>query len=212
MFINLLSADPNLYFSLVIIITFSICFHEYCHARAALWQGDHTAAMQGHLTLNPLKQMGVLPIIMLLVVGISWGAVPVDPRNMRKKYSPALVAFAGPAANIALFLVFAFLAAISVKFGKNPVITISARDFLSSGAILNVVLFLFNMLPVPPLDGFNVFTYLFPAMNRINQEVRNGMLFLLLMIAFVSFGYFFYFGQFLTNLAIIAFLHIFNLF
>ncbi len=212
MFINLLSRDPNLYFSLVIIITFSICFHEYCHARAALWQGDHTAAMQGHLTLNPLKQMGVMSIIMLLVVGISWGAVPVNPGNMRKRYSDALVAFAGPAANIALFLTFAFLTAISVKFGKNPTITDSATNFLFSGAVLNVVLFLFNMLPVPPLDGFNVFTYLFPAMNRINQEIRNGMLFLLFMIAFVSFKYFYALGEFLTNLVIIAFFRILNLF
>ena len=212
MFINLLSRDPNLYFSLVIIITFSICFHEYCHARAALWQGDHTAAIQGHLTLNPLKQMGVMSIIMLLVVGISWGAVPVNPRNMRKKYSEALVSFAGPAANIALFLTFAFLTAISVKFGRNPAIRDSATNFLFSGAVLNVVLFLFNMLPVPPLDGFNVFTYLFPAMNRINQEIRNGMLFLLFMIAFVSFKYFYALGEFLTNLVIIAFFRILNLF
>lgn len=212
MFINLLFKDPNLYFSLVVIITFSICFHEYCHARVALWQGDHTAAMHGHLTLNPLKQMGVMSIIMLLVVGISWGAVPVNQNNMRKRYSDALVSSAGPVANLALFLVFAFLAAISMKFGKNISTTTSATSFLSAGAILNVVLFIFNMFPVPPLDGYNIFKFIFPKIFRFNQEVMNGLTFLLFMIALFSFEYFYRAGYLLTSIATLAFYYILNLF
>ena len=111
-----------------------------------------------------------------------------------------------------LFFVFAFLAAISVKFGKDFSTTTSATDFLSSGAILNIVLFIFNMFPVPPLDGYNIFTFLFPRIFRFNQEVMNGLTFLLFMIALFSFKYFYTVGYRLTDIAVLAFFHILNLF
>ncbi|MCK5845103.1 MAG: site-2 protease family protein, partial [Victivallales bacterium] len=87
----------------LLIIVFSICCHEYMHARTALWQGDDTAARTGHLTLNPLKQMGLISIFMLFMFGIAFGQVPVNPNKMRKPWGEALVSFAGPFANIALF-------------------------------------------------------------------------------------------------------------
>ena len=104
----------------LLVVVFSVCLHEYAHARAALWQGDATAAEQGHLTLNPLKQMGPMSLIMLLIIGIAWGAVPVNPGRMRHRYSDALVSFAGPATNLALFLVSSLLFAFSaLMFAKG---------------------------------------------------------------------------------------------
>ena len=83
-------------------------------------RGDSTAADQGHLTLNPLKQMGMFSLIMLLVAGITWGQVPVNPNMMRRRYSHALVAAAGPLTNIALFFIFCVLAFVAHNFFFRP--------------------------------------------------------------------------------------------
>ena len=104
LFINNLFRDPQFFFTWLVFIVFSICCHEFMHAYVALKQGDSTAADMGHLTLNPLKQMGLFSLIMLAVAGIAWGAVPVRPYLMRHRHSDALVAFAGPATNLGLFL------------------------------------------------------------------------------------------------------------
>ena len=95
-FISNLFTNPFLFFTVVLTVGFSVCVHEYSHARVALALGDPTAAITGHLTLNPLKQMGLLSIVMLLVLGICWGAVPVNPRLVTPR-KRALIALAGPA-------------------------------------------------------------------------------------------------------------------
>ncbi len=170
----------------VTLVVFSICCHEYAHAWMALREGDDTAAMLGHLTLNPLKQMGALSLIMLLLLGISWGSVPVNPRKMRHKYSSALVAFAGPLANLLLFLLFSILCAIA-EAKVSGTLKNSAFAFFFLGASFNAILFIFNMMPIPILDGFSIFSYLFPSIYRLNSEFRNAMIFLLFMFVFLSF-------------------------
>lgn len=182
------------YITWVTIVMFSICFHEFAHACMALREGDSTAATAGHLTMNPLKQMGMLSIVMLLVVGISWGAVPVNPYRMRARYSPALVAFAGPAAN--LFLVLAF-SCLYVVFNRQFGLELFNHT-LYIGAVLNTVLFLFNLLPVPMLDGWTVFSYLIPNLKAVSGEVRNAVTFIIIMLCFMTpvIGWFYSAGQF----------------
>ena len=171
----------------VFIVVFSVCCHEYAHARIALWQGDPTAADEGHLTLNPLKQMGVMSLLMLALIGISWGQVPVRPELMRKKCSEALVAFAGPAMNLLLFFAFAMLASIARLKGWSE----TADLFFVLGAIINIVLFLFNMVPAPPLDGWNVFNYFFPKVFSFHSEVGKGLTIFVFLGAIVFFNYFY---------------------
>ena len=89
MFIARLIENPRVYAPLALIVIFSICAHELMHAWTALKQGDDTAARLGHLTLNPLKQMGVVSLVMFAFVGVAWGAVPVDPSRMRRRWSHA---------------------------------------------------------------------------------------------------------------------------
>ena len=72
----------------------SICLHEYFHAQVAFWCGDDTAAHYGHLTLNPLRQMGWISLVMFFILGIAWGMVPVDRRRLSKGQA-ALVSFSG---------------------------------------------------------------------------------------------------------------------
>ena len=109
MFIQTMFRDPQMFFSQLLIVVFSICCHEYLHALTAYKLGDPTAAMRGHLTLNPLKQMGFISLLMLFFIGIAWGQVPVDTRNLRGKHAPALVAAAGPVTNLMLSLLFSLL-------------------------------------------------------------------------------------------------------
>lgn len=181
MFIAKLATSPDQYVMQVVLVMFSICVHELAHAYTALQQGDSTAADDGHLTLNPMVQMGGMSIVILLLIGISWGAVPVRPNRMRHPHSHALVAFAGPAANLILFGLFAVATAIAVQVLPRPY----AMMFFQ-GASLNLVLCLFNLLPVPVLDGWSVFEYFFPTMRRVDEQTRNVTTFIVLGIAFMT--------------------------
>ncbi|MCF6176298.1 MAG: site-2 protease family protein [Victivallaceae bacterium] len=194
LFINKLGTNPEQFFIWILVVVFSICCHEYAHAQVALWQGDPTAADKGHLTLNPLKQMGVFSLIMLAFIGIAWGAVPVNPNRMRHKYSRALVAFAGPLTNLILFILFCIGITLSLHFNFKD----SAKMLFQIGAILNIVLFMFNMVPVPPLDGWGVLTGLYPKISLHNSEFAKGAVLCIMLLVFISFSYIFAAGNFLT--------------
>ncbi len=181
MFISKLGQNTTLYLLWVFVTMFSICFHEFCHAYVAMKQGDDTAAEEGHLTLNPLRQMGIISIIMLLLIGISWGAVPVNLNRLRHRYSYALVSFAGPAGNLILFIVFGILYCLF----ENYFIDTYAQMFYLGG-IINMLLFLFNMLPLPILDGWSVFSYFFPQLRRVNDEMKNALTFVVFILFFMT--------------------------
>ena len=86
-FITALWQDPYWFFCASFLVVFSICCHEFMHAWVALKEGDPTAADEGHLTLNPIKQMGIYSLILLALFGIAWGQVPVNPANFRSRNS-----------------------------------------------------------------------------------------------------------------------------
>jgi Zn-dependent protease len=186
MFISNLFENPQFYFSSLLLVVFSICCHEYMHAQVALWQGDRTAADNGHLTLNPLIQMGPFSFFLCAVIGIAWGAVPVRPANFRNRYSHALVAFAGPVTNVGLFFAFSILDGIAVYLKASP----EALQLFFIGAMLNLVLALFNLLPVPFLDGGVIFEYFFPSslLRRSGQEFRNGATVFICLLFFLFSG------------------------
>lgn len=199
MFIRYLFDKPDLYMMWMTIVIFSICCHEYLHARAALWQGDSTAANAGHLTLNPLRQMGVFSLILCAVIGIAWGAVPVNPNAMKHKYSDALVSFAGPFANFLLFLLGSFLAALALQFQWTE----GAKQFFKFFALINCVLFIFNMLPIPMLDGGKVLGYLFPLKLNLKNETKNVLMVIIVLGLFMGgFRFIWMAGAFISNLSI----------
>ena len=197
LFVELLFRNPQFYFLWVLLAGFSICCHEYAHAQVALWQGDSTAADAGHLTLNPLRQMGLISLAMLCVIGIAWGNVPVNPSLMRRRYSDALVSASGPAMNLLLFLLFALGQAIASQMGADGQVQL----FLQIGGVLNAVLFLLNITPVPPLDGWAVLRYFVPSLQRLNQELLNGALVVVFFLVFFSASYFFRLGAIAFELA-----------
>ena len=165
MFIQQALTDPTLYFSWIVFVMFSICCHEYAHAYTALHFGDDTAARNGHLTLNPLVQMGLQSLIVLALFGIAWGAVPVSSGRVRRAPQRALIAFAGPLMNLILCLIFSLLTVVAGAFGAK-----SAVSFLFIGGAVNGMLFVFNILPVPVLDGFAVLSAFHPAFEQFARK------------------------------------------
>jgi len=168
--------------SWILIVVFSICVHEYSHARMALSLGDDTAAMLGHLSLNPLKQMGPISLMILLVAGIAWGAVPVDVRRLRKRGAMAMVSFAGPAANLLLCLAAAVLAAVFARVPGTPMVS----AFFVAAAAVNGILFVLNMLPLPMLDGWQVFALLVPGMKHMNPAAAQNISLLALVVLWTT--------------------------
>lgn len=162
LFIEQLGSNPTGYLSWVVVVMFSICAHEYSHAAMAWRMGDDTAARSGHLTLNPLKQMGPRSLIMLAILGIAWGAVPVNPNHMTRP-GRGWTAFAGPAMNLGLSMIFAVVAAVVAAVIHTRE---GAANLLIQAAAANAVLFMLNMLPVPSFDGWTVLGAFIPALDR----------------------------------------------
>lgn len=168
MFVETFQSDPAHYFSWVGFAAFSICVHEFAHAYTAVRYGDRTP--ERHLTLNPLVQMGFFSLIMLVLFGIAWGAVPVDPRGTGSHKKDAMISFAGPLANVILCAIFALLAVVFYAVGQEDL-----AGLLSYGGYVNGALFFFNMVPLPPLDGFGVLRSLVPAVRKHDLKARQLM-------------------------------------
>lgn len=188
MFFNL--SLPTL-ISRVITLLLAFTFHEFAHAATATALGDPTPRYHGRLTLNPLAHLDVMGTLTLLVAGFGWAKpVPVDPYALRRK-TPAglmLVSLAGPATNLLLGV----LAAIPLRFGwisLRP--TASAflptwGSFFLEFLTINLALFLFNLIPLAPLDGEKVITFFLPDhWVDVYDRIRPYSPFILLAILFV---------------------------
>lgn len=150
-----------------LILIFSVVIHEVAHGLAALSQGDRTAQYQGRLTLNPISHIDmvgsvILPLLLYLLPGglmFGWAKpVPYNPYNLKNgRWSEVWVAVAGPLSNILL----ALLAAIVFRF-FGPMLPVATLSILSTIVITNLVLAVFNLVPLPPLDGSKIFMGVFP--------------------------------------------------
>jgi len=155
MMIQLLQSSPEVYVAIVLVVVVSIVLHELAHGWAAISRGDDTPIASGHMTGNPLVHMGPFSLLALFIVGIAWGSMPVDHTRMRGRYAEAFVAAAGPAMN--LLLAFVSLTALGLWTGLNPgadsQIAERGQLLLRVCGWMNLALCLFNLVPLPPLDG-----------------------------------------------------------
>ena len=165
----------------------SFTFHELSHGYVAYKLGDDTAKSAGRLTLNPIKHIDILGLILIIVSGFGWAKpVPINMNNFKKpKEGMAISALAGPASNILLaavvLLIYGFVAAPLAKMGSNGLF-LSA--LLIKTAEINCVLAVFNIIPIPPLDGSKVLFSLLPEREyyKLMQYERYGMIVLLVLV------------------------------
>lgn len=139
----------------------AITLHELAHGWAALSQGDDTPRTYGRMTWNPVVHMGIYSLICLALVGIAWGAMPTDPSKYRwGRRGRIVVSGAGPAMNVALFVLCWATVGVLLGLGlvKPDETTGWTRllDFAKIGGLLNGMLALFNLLPLPPFDGASI--------------------------------------------------------
>ena len=132
--------------------------HETCHGLAALALGDPTAKRARRLSLNPLRHIDWFGLLMMVTVGFGWAKpVPVDPRYFRRpKQGMALTALAGPVSNFLLALVLLFAGRLVYDYAPYSEANQRLLTFLLTTAILSLGLGLFNLIPIPPLDGSKV--------------------------------------------------------
>jgi Zn-dependent protease len=186
----------------ILVLTISLSFHEMAHAWAAYRLGDDTAALQGRLTMNPGAHLDPVGSVVFLLAGIGWAKpVPINPSRFRRevpiKRGIMLTSLAGPTANLILAVIASLLHAmtqvLAVWMGINTVLILLESLFFSL-YFANTALAVFNLLPIPPLDGYKIFGSVLP--NSLYYKVMSyeryiGMVFLLLVV----FG-----GGFLTSI------------
>ncbi len=149
----------------VIILVIAFTVHEYMHAFVAYKFGDWTAKNAGRLTLNPLVHLDPLGSIMLLFAGFGWAKpVPVNPYVIRQKHPAGLmlVSLAGPLSNLVLAAVGGGIIRLLVVVRYTWMAPEWLVNFLLEFIVINIMLFLFNMIPIAPLDGDKIFEYTLP--------------------------------------------------
>ena len=185
MLIDTLFTNPVSYLMMAVSLLFALTVHEYFHAQAADWQGDKTARAMGRLTLNPLAHLDVVGALFIFTVGFGWGKpVPFNFHALKnKKWGPALVAAAGPLANFAMALVVGFI----LRFGH--ISNIQLINFFAMFVWLNVILGVFNLIPVPPLDGSHLILAVWPwkwEKHRV-AFMRGGFLAIITAVIFMMY-------------------------
>ena len=180
-----------LFFAVMIaVILFSITLHEYAHGRAAEFFGDPTPRMSGRLTLNPLAHIDPVGFIMLVLVRFGWAKpVPINPNYFKDpEKDMAFVSLAGPIANFSL----AVIAASVFKIFSFPA---SETGYFFAGVFqyavwINIALGIFNLLPVPPLDGSRLLRAVLPYEGRIFMDRMEpyGFFVLIFLILFPGFS------------------------
>lgn len=163
----------------------AITIHEFSHALAAEHLGDPTPRLQGRLTLNPLAHLDPLGTIMLLLVRFGWGKpVVFDPYNLRHpRRDGAIISLAGPTANIILAVACSILLQILFR-NITGIVFMLVASFLEQLIVLNIVLAVFNLVPIHPLDGFKIVEGILPeeAAHEWHQLEPYGLIFLLVLI------------------------------
>lgn len=171
-----------IFFCLLLI---TIAVHEFSHAKIADHLGDPTARLAGRLTLNPLVHLDLFGLLFLFFFGFGWGKpVPFDPFNLKNpRKDAALISLAGPMSNFIVAILSSVFLKLFILFRLSILLTIG-KIFLPTFILLNLLLGIFNLLPIAPLDGFKIVGGLLSQKQAEEwyQLERYGIIFLLLFI------------------------------
>ena len=168
----------------------AIMCHEIAHGFVSYLLGDPTAKQMGRLTLNPLKHIDPIGALSLILFRVGWAKpVMIDPRYYKNpKWGTALVSLAGPLTNFVLAIISAFLYFVIYKFINVQLILNIFLPFFLYSTILNIGLGLFNLIPIPPLDGSKIIGAILPnqAYYQYMKYQRYGTIFMLILICVIN--------------------------
>ena len=198
--IGLLQSGQYAVFALLIIaLVISLSFHEFGHAVVAKWHGDDTAARAGRMTVNPLAHIDPVGLLMVVLVGFGYAKpVPTNPRNFRSATSDLWVAAAGPFMNFLLALVtWNFYLLLRAGGWDNS----AGELFFALLAQINLLLMVFNLIPLGPLDGHYILPHFLPAhlarrYRALNARYGTGVLLALIVLGIVGLPIFRYLAEF----------------
>lgn len=188
----LFGGQAALFFILVIALVISLSFHEFGHAFTAKLFGDDTAQRMGRLTLNPLAHIDPMGLLMVVFVGFGWAKpVPTNPNNFTSRWADFFVSLAGPGMNLLLAFVAINAYSIGVQMGLDFLLTPGPSTFFSYLAVINLVLMLFNLIPLGALDGHYILPYFLSrraaAVYRdFNDRYGNFALMALVLLSFAG--------------------------
>ena len=192
MFIQHLGSNPMFFFAVVITVVVSICVHELAHGVTAVRLGDRTPIESGHMTLNPAVHMGLFSIMALLLAGISWGAMPVNPDRLRGRYGDAIVSVAGPVSNAVLALLALTSLGLWYRFDgilEKGTPTGNLQYLLLVFGYVSIMLAMFNLIPIPPLDGSRILANFSDGYKSLAETLNNtGASMMVFIIAFMAVG------------------------
>ena len=170
----LLSLPPQVLIILAFCLIFALTFHEFGHAYTAHLCGDNTAKAAGRMSLNPLVHLDLFGSLMVLIVGFGYARpVPVNPNNYRVRNADFYIASAGPLMNLLLGIIGAFLYGILAQNNISILAGVPLLFLLKLFIIINFNLFLFNLIPLGPLDGNSVLPHFLPPNLRIRYQHWN---------------------------------------
>lgn len=190
---------------LIMPLLISITVHEWAHGMTAYLFGDPTPKRQGRLSFNPFAHLDPIGTLMLFIIGIGWAKpVEINPNNIQGKNKLMLVALAGPGSNFILAIIFSLINYGFIKYaiatgmnieGNLSILIISMLKILIQ---INIILCLFNMMPIPPLDGSNVVKRFLPEPLEAaySKLAPYGMFILLLLLFTVGFKFIFVAAKF----------------
>jgi Zn-dependent protease len=194
-------------------LIFSLTFHEFGHGKMASLIGDDTAKRAGRLTLNPIPHIHPVGLLMVILIGFGFARpVPTDPRKFNTRWGILLVAAAGPAMNLLLAFITINVYVIGYRMGISMFQTPVANFFFTYLAQINMLLMLFNLLPIGPLDGSYILPYALPrdmaqSYERINAQFGTYLLLGLIALNFAGVPVFeniWRLGEFMVRLILIV--------
>lgn len=198
------SLNVNTLYSLVGVLI-GITFHEFAHAFVAYKLGDDTSKLQGRLSLNPFKHVDPLGLVTLLILGFGWGKpVQIDSRNLTRKMSvskaEAIISFAGPLMNFLVAIVFSVIMCFFLKVnnlvllinegvmwlgGSTNSLLIVVFNILRGIILINLGLGIFNLIPLPPLDGSKILMHFLPTKAQMWFRENEQILYIISLIVVI---------------------------